>query len=75
MLHINKINIDDEHPLTFYSKVTNQHTKIHPVPLHLYDDLVFLSNDLVHFTSLLFLLRPFINREVGTYHQNWYDAR
>ncbi|MCH7886826.1 MAG: hypothetical protein IIA58_02560 [Candidatus Marinimicrobia bacterium] len=73
--HINKITIDDKHPLTFYSEVTDQHLKIYSLPQHLFTDLVFLSNDLVHFTSLLFLLRPLINKEVGTYHQNWYDAR
>jgi hypothetical protein len=65
-------------PLTFYHEITSQHAKVKDVPPFLDDDLFFISNDLVHFTSLLFLLRPFINnamQEAGTYQQNWYDAR
>lgn len=78
ILHINEFSPDGKHPLTFYSEVTSHHTYIRKVPLLLWDDLLFISNDLVHFTSLLFLLRPFINdatKEAGTYFQNWYDAR
>lgn len=78
ILHIRELSPDGKHPLTFYSEVTSHHVHIRKVPLFLWDDLFFISNDLVHFTSLLFLLRPFINdatKEAGTYHQNWYDAR
>jgi hypothetical protein len=78
ILHINELRLDGKEPLTFYSEVTAHHANIRKVPLFLFDDLVFISNDLVHFTSLLFLLKPFINdatKEAGTYHQNWYDAR
>jgi len=78
ILHISELTPDSKDPLTFYSEITSQHTKVKDVPPFLDDDLVFISNDLVHLTSLLFLLRPFINdatKEAGTYHQNWYDAR
>lgn len=78
ILHISELSPDGKHPLTFYSEVTSRHAHIKKVPLFLWEDLFFISNDLVHFTSLLFLLRPFINdatKEAGTYHQNWYDAR
>lgn len=78
MLHIAERNIDNTRPLTFYTKVTTQRDSIREVPLNLWDDLFYISNDLVHYTCLLFLLRPLINdatREDGTYHQNWYDAR
>lgn len=78
LLHISELSPDGKNPLAFYSEVTSRHVHIKKVPLFLWDDLFFISNDLVHFTSLLFLLRPFINdatKESGTYHQNWYDAR
>lgn len=78
ILHISEINFDGKHPLTYYSEVTKEYNNIKKLPLFLYDDFSFFSNDLVHFTSLLFLLRPFINdatKEDGTYFQNWYDAR
>ncbi len=78
ILHISELTIDGKHPLTFYSDVTSHHARIREVPLFLWDDFFFISNDLVHFTLLLFLLRPFINdatKEAGTYHQNWYDAK
>lgn len=77
ILHIGELTPNGKHPLMFYSEITSHHTKIKDEPQFLWDDLVCLSNDLVHFTSLLFLLRPFINdatKESGTYHQNWYDA-
>ena len=51
---------------------------VRDVPQFLWDDFLFISNDLVHFTTLLFLLKPFVNdaaQEAGTYFQNWYDAR
>lgn len=78
ILHISELTPDGKHPLTFYSEVTSNHAEIRKVPLFLWKDLFFISNDLVHFTTLLFLLRTFINdatKEAGTYHQNWYDAR
>ncbi len=77
ILHISELGPDGKYPLTFYSEVTSDHAHIKKVPLFLYDDLFNISNDLVHFTSLLFLLRPFINdatKEAGTYHQSWYDS-
>ena len=76
--HISELTPNSQHPLTFYTEVTSNHAKIREVPLFLWDDFFFISNDLVHFTTLLFLLRTFINdamKEAGTYHQNWYDAR
>lgn len=76
--HISEIKFDNKHPLTFFSKITDNSISIKKPPLFLYDDFFFLSNDLVHFTLLLFLFRPFINdpaKENGTYFQNWYDAR
>jgi len=78
ILHISELSPNGKNPLTFYSEVTSLHKPIKKVPLFLYDDLFFISNDLVHFTSFLFLLKPFINdatKEAGTYFQNWYDAR
>lgn len=78
ILHINELSPEGKHFLTFYSEVTSQHMQKRKLPLLLEDDLFFISNDLVHFSSLLFMLRPFINdakKEAGTYHQNWYDAR
>ncbi len=78
LLHISELSPDGKDPLTFYSEVTSHHAHIKKAPLFLYDDLVFISNDLVHFTSFLFLLRTFINdatKEAGTYFQNLYDAR
>jgi len=78
LLHISELTPDGKHPLTFYSDITSHYATIKDEPQFLWDDLFFISNDLVHFTSLLFLLRPFINdatKEAGTYHQNWYDAR
>lgn len=78
ILHINEINLDGKHPLTYYSEVTSHHSSIKKVPLFLWEDLFIISNDLVHFTSLLFLFKPFINvatKEHGTYFQNWYDAK
>ena len=77
-MHISELTPNGKHPLTFYSEITSQYAKVKDVPPFLDDDLFFISNDLVHFTSLLFLLRPFINKatqEAGMYHQNWYDAR
>ena len=76
--HISEIKFDDKHSLTFYSEIVNNSISIRKPPLFLYDDFFFLSNDLIHFTLLLFLFRPFINdpaKENGTYFQNWYDAR
>jgi len=76
--HISEIKFDDKHSLTFYSEIVNNSISIRNPPLFLYDDFFFLSNDLIHFTLLLFLFRPFINdpaKENGTYFQNWYDAR
>jgi len=76
--HIDELRLGGKHPLSYYSKVTSHYSQIKKVPLFLWDDLFFISNDLVHFTLLLFLLRPFINdttKEAGTYFQNWYDAR
>ncbi|MHA1729165.1 MAG: Cthe_2314 family HEPN domain-containing protein [Promethearchaeota archaeon] len=76
--HISEIKIDNKHPLTFYSEIIDNSISKKKPPLFLYDDFFFLSNDLIHFTLLLFLLRPFINdprKEKGTYFQNWYDAR
>ncbi len=78
ILHISEITPNGKHPLTYYSEVTKEYKSIKMPALFLYDDFSFFSNDLVHFTSLLFLLRPFINdatKEAGTYFQNWYDAR
>ena len=78
ILHISKLTLDGKQPLTFYSEVTSHRAEIRKVPPFLWDDLFFISNDLVHFTSFLFLLRPLINdatKEAGTYHQNWYDTR
>jgi hypothetical protein len=78
ILHINELTFNGKHPVTFYSEITCHHAKIKDKPQFLYDDFFCISNDLVHFTSLLFLLRPYINnatKEAGTYHQNWYDAR
>ena len=78
ILHISELTPNSQHPLTFYTEVTSNHVKIRDVPLYLWDDFFFISNDLVHFTTLLFLLKPFINdatQEAGTYFQNWYDAR
>ncbi|NHZ85848.1 MAG: hypothetical protein GWP19_08200 [Planctomycetia bacterium] len=76
--HISEIKFDNKHPLTFFSEITDNSISIKKPPLFLYDDFFFLSNDLLHFTLLLFLLRPFINdpvKENGTYFQNRYDAR
>jgi hypothetical protein len=76
--HINELTTNGKHLLTFYAEITSHNAKIKDEPQFLWDDLFYISNDLVHFTSLLFLLRPFINdatKEAGTYHQNWYDAR
>lgn len=78
ILHISELKPNGKDPLTFYSEVTSQKAHIKEVPIFLYDDLFFISNDLVHFTSFLYLLKPFINdvmKEGGTYFQNWYDAR
>lgn len=78
VLHISELRPNGKDFLTFYSEVTSHKTRIKEVPLFLDDDLFFISNDLVHFTSFLFLLRPFINdatKEACTYFQNWYDAR
>lgn len=78
LVHLEKIELDGKHPLTHFSEVTHNYVSKKKVPLFLYDDFFFLSNDLVHFTSLLFFLRPLINdprNEGGTYFQNWYDAR
>jgi len=78
ILHISELRPNGKDFLTFYSEVTSHSAHIKEVPLFLYDDLLFISNDLVHFTSFLFLLKPFINdatKEAGTYFQNWYDAR
>ena len=78
ILHISELTPNSQHPLTFYSEVTSNHVNIRDVPLLLWDDFFYISNDLVYFTTLLFLLRPFINdatKEAGTYFQNWYDAR
>ncbi|MEE9466404.1 MAG: hypothetical protein V3W14_12625 [Candidatus Neomarinimicrobiota bacterium] len=76
--HIAKLSIGGKHPLSYFSEVTSHYSRIRKVPLFLWDDFFFISNDMVHFTLLLFLLRPFINdatKEAGTYFQNWYDAR
>lgn len=76
--HISKIEFRGKHSLTYYSEITGAYKQLHNLPSYLYDDLFFFSNDLVHFTSFLYLLRPLINdseKEEGTYHQNWYDAR
>jgi len=76
--HLDKIKIDGKHPLTFYSEVLSSSESTTKPPMFLYDDFFFISNDLCHFTALLFLFRPFINdpsNEEGTYFQNWYDAR
>ncbi len=78
ILHISELRPSGKEFLTLYSEVTSHKAHIKEVPLFLYDDLFFISNDLVHFTSFLFLLKPFINdptKEAGTYFQNWYDAR
>ena len=78
ILHITECTPNDKHPLTFYHEITSHHVHIRDVPQFLWDDFFYISNDLVHFTSLIFLLRPLINvatEEAGTYHQNWYDAR
>lgn len=78
ILHITECTPNDKHPLTFYHEITRHHVHIRDVPQFLWDDFFYISNDLVHFTSLIFLLRPLINvatEEAGTYHQNWYDAR
>ncbi len=78
ILHLTERELDNKHPLTYYSEVTHNHERIHDCPLFLYDDFFFISNDLVHFTTLLYLLRPFINdssKEGDTYFQRWYDAR
>jgi hypothetical protein len=78
ILHINELTSNGKNSFAFYSEITSQHAKIKDESQFLWDDLFYISNDLVHFTSLLFLLRPFINdatKEAGTYHQNWYDAR
>jgi hypothetical protein len=78
MIHIDELKPDDKQPHSFYSDVTGRHRKIIELPLFLYEDLSYFSTDIIHFTSLIFLLRPFINdarKEKGTYFQNWYDAR
>ena len=78
ILHISEIKLGGKHPLTHYSEVTNSHKTVSDLPLFLYDDLFFISNDLVHFTSFLYLLRPYINnppKEDDTYFQNRYDTR
>jgi len=78
ILHINDLKIDGKPYLSFYSEVTARYKKIKKLPLYLYDDLSFFYSDLIHFTSLLFLFRPYINdaaKENGTYSQNWYDAK
>ncbi len=78
ILHIAECTPNHKHPLTFYHEITSHHAQIRDVPQFLWDDFFYISNDLVHFTSLIFLLRPLINvatEEAGTYHQNWYDAR
>ena len=78
ILHISEREIDGKHPLSFYSEITDNRKKLTDLPLFLYEDLFFFSNDLIHFTIYLFILRPFINdsrKEKGTYFQNWYDAR
>lgn len=75
LFHISGITIDDKLPRAFYTDVTDQHIKIHEVPLFLYEDFSFLSNTLVHFTSLLYMLQPFINKEADTYDQNIYDEK
>lgn len=78
ILHINQLTIDGKPSLAFYYEVTSHHASLREVPLFLWDDLFFVSNDFVHFTPLLFLLRPFINdatKEAGTYFQSLYDAR
>ena len=61
ILHISEIKLGGKHPLTHYSEVTNSHKTVSDLPLFLYDDLFVVSNDLVHFTSFLYLLRPYIN--------------
>ena len=78
ILHISEIKLDGKHALTNYSEVTDSHKTVSDLPLFLYDDLFFISNDLVHFTSFLYLLKPYINnppQENDTYFQNSYDAR
>lgn len=78
ILHISEIKLGGKHPLTHYSEVTDSHKTVSDLPLFLDDDLFFISNDLVHFTSFLYLLRPYINnppQEDDTYFQNRYDAR
>ncbi len=76
--HISDLKFDNKYPLTFYSEIIENATSIKKPPLFLYDDFFFLSNDLMDYTLLLFLFRPFINdptKEKGRYFQNWYDAR
>jgi len=78
IIHISKFEVQGKHTLSYYSEITGAYKQLKELPLFLYDDLCFFSNDLVHFTSYLYLLRPFINdpeKEGGTYHQSWYDAR
>ena len=54
ILHISELKPNGKDPLTFYSEVTNQKAHIKEVPIFLYDDLFYISNDLVHFTSFLY---------------------
>jgi hypothetical protein len=78
ILHISELKINGKDSLSFYSEITSQKAPNKKVPIFLYDDLFNISNDLVHFTSFLYLLKPFINdmtKEGDTYFQNWYDGR
>jgi len=78
LLHISQYVIKEKPPQSFYSEITSQHESIKTLPVHLFDDFSFISNDLVHFTAVMFLFRAYVNdsrQEEGTYFQNRYDAR
>jgi hypothetical protein len=76
--HLNEIIFDGEPALSLFGRIYNQFEPVVASMPFLWDDVFFISNDLVTFTGWLYLLRPSINdatKEHGTYFQNRYDAR
>jgi hypothetical protein len=78
ILQLDEVKIGKRSLRAQYYRIIGCYVHLKGTPIFYYDDFSFLSNDLVHFTSSLFLLRPFINdttKEQGTYHQKPLDYR
>ncbi len=71
--------IDKKHPLTFFTEEIRDISPINPFNWYEFiTEIEFLSKDLKYYTTILFLLRPFINnplREDKTYYQTIEDNR